>query len=128
MSTREAIDLECNELQRTQRLAGHLGEEDRMHEDLHRERTRIIAESDARLLEMRRQLEEERARYEEEERRRELEIQRLRRDARAAEKNAYELQNAERVPTAESDRAQAQSLRVVPRLATPPLSYAGSAP
>ena len=39
MSMREAIDLECYEQQRKQRLARHFGEEDRMNEDLRRERT-----------------------------------------------------------------------------------------
>ena len=76
-----------------------------MYDQFRHERARMIAESDARLLEVRRQLEEERARYAEEERRRELEIQRLRRVARAADKDAYESQNAARVATAALARA-----------------------
>ena len=126
MSTPEAIDLEYYEQQSKQRLARHFEEEDRMDEHLRRQRARMIAESDARLLEMRRQMEQERARYEEEERRRELEIQRLRRAARAADRNAYESQNAAREATAESDRAEAQILGFATRVAPPIPSYAAT--
>ena len=67
MSTREAIDLESYEVQREMLSAHHFEEEDRMYENLRRERERMIAESNARLLEMGRQVEQERPRYEEEE-------------------------------------------------------------
>ena len=97
-----------------------------MYEHLRRERARLIAESDARLFEMQRQVNEERARYEEQERRTELEIRWVRRGARAADRIAYESQNAVRVAIAESDRAQAETVVVAPRVATPRPSYAGS--
>ena len=56
MSTREAIDLECYEEQSKERPARHLEEDDRMYEHLRREQARNIAESDARLLELRMQV------------------------------------------------------------------------
>ena len=99
-----------------------------MNEYLRRERARMIAESNARLLEVRRKMEQERARYEEEERMREFEIQGLRRAARAAERKGYESLNAARVATAESARANSQILRVAPSVATPIPSSAGTSP
>ena len=116
ITMQQAIDVEDYEEQRKQRLARHLEEDDRMYEHLRRERARMIAESDARLLEVRRQPEDQRVREEEEERRRELEIQRLRQVARAADKNADECQNAARLATAAIARAQAQPVGVAPRV------------
>ena len=80
----------------------------------------MIAMSDAGLLEVRRQAEEERIRYEDQVRLREIEIQRLHRCLQAADKNAYESQQREGVETVELARAQAQSVRVAHRGATPP--------
>ena len=125
MSTPEAIDLEYYEQQSKQRLARHFEEDDRINEHHRRERERMIAESVAGLLELRRQVEEERARYEEE-RWREFKIERLQRITRAVDKEAYEAHNAARVETAESDRAQAEILGLASPVATPPSSYAGS--
>ena len=84
----------------------------------------MIAESDARVLEVRRQVEEERARYEEKERWREFKIERLQRIARAVDIEAYESQNAARVATAELARAKAQPVGVAHCVATPAPAYA----
>ena len=50
ISMQQAIDVEDYKEQRKERLARHL-EDNRMYEYLRRERARMIAESDARLLE-----------------------------------------------------------------------------
>ena len=84
---KQAMAIENYEEHRKRRIACLLEEDDMMYEHFPQERARIIPESDARLLEVRRQSEEERARYEEEGRRRDLEIRRV---APAYNKNANE--------------------------------------
>ena len=86
----------------------------------------MIAESVARLLEVRRQAEEERIRYADQARLRGFEIERLHRIVQAADKNAYESQHRERVATVKLARAQAQPVGAASRVATPPAAYAGS--
>ena len=88
----------------------------------------MIAESDARRLELRKEAEDERALYEEQVRLREMEIQRLHQGVRAADKNGYESQNAARVATSELASAQAQTVVVAPLVAIPPPPSAGSPP
>ena len=97
-----------------------------MYEQFRQERAQMIADSDARLLEARWQAEQERARYEDQVRMREIEIQRLHRVVQAADKNAYESQNAARVAIAKLARAQPKPIGVAPRLATPPPVYSRS--
>ena len=54
-----------------------------------------------------------------------MEIPRVRRAARAADRNASEFQNAARVATAALARAQAHKVGVAPRVATPSQTWAG---
>ena len=65
-----------------------------MYEQFRQDRARMIAESEARLVEVRRQAEEERAHYGNQGQMREAEIQRLHRVLQQADRNAYESQNA----------------------------------
>ena len=58
----QAIDVENYEDQRKRRIASRLEGDDQMYEQFREQRARMIAESDARLLEVRLQAEEERAR------------------------------------------------------------------
>ena len=76
-----------------------------MFERFHQERAIMMADSDARLLEVRRQGEEERARFEDQVRRREMENQRVHRVMHAAHKNAYESQNGARLANTVGPRA-----------------------
>ena len=55
----QVIDVAQYEEQRKRRLACRLEEDDRMYEQFRQEGGRMIAQSDARLLEVRRQAEEE---------------------------------------------------------------------
>ena len=70
------------------RNASRLEEDDQMYEQFRQERARMIADSDARLLQLRRQAEEARVRYADQERLKEIEIQRLHRVLQQAERNA----------------------------------------
>ena len=91
-----------------------------MYEQFREERAGMFAESDARLLEVRRQAEEERARFEDQARLREFEIQRLHRVLQQADRNAHESENAARVAVEELASAQAQSVGTLPSVARPP--------
>ena len=62
-SVQQAIDVEDYEEQRKRRIAWHLEEDDRIYEQFSHERARMVDESNARLLEVRRQAEQERVRY-----------------------------------------------------------------
>ena len=100
-----------------------------MYEQFRQERARIIAESEARLVEVRRQAEEKRARYADQVRLKEIEIQRLQADRNVlqqADRNALESANAARVAAEELARAQAQNVGTALRVATPPPQLVGS--
>ena len=60
-SAMQGIDVENFEEQRKRRIANRLEEDDRMYEQFRQERARMIAESVARLGELRWQAEKERA-------------------------------------------------------------------
>ena len=122
----QAIDVGDYEEQRRRRSASRLEQDDRMYEQFWQERARMIAELDARLLEVGGQAEEERARYAEQVRRREIEIQRLHRTLQQADRNALESQNGARLAAEELARAQAQTVGAIPRVATPLSQHAGS--
>ena len=74
----------------------------------------MIAESDARLVEVRREAEKERAHYVNQLQMREAEIQRLHRGVQQEDHNGYESQNAARVATEELARAQILNVLTVP--------------
>ena len=86
----------------------------------------MIAESVARLVQVRRQAEEECGRYPDHMQLREMENQRLRRVLQQADRNAVKSQNAARLATEELSRAQAQNVGVPPRVAKPPSQIVGS--
>ena len=65
-----------------------------MYEEFRQERARMIAESQALLVEVRRQVEDERAHDVNQVQMRDAEIQRLRRVLQQADRNAFESQNA----------------------------------
>ena len=75
--------------------------------------------SDALLLEEPRQEEEERASYENQGRLREIVIRRVRRFVRVSDENGYQSQKAAQASTGELLLAQAQTVAVAPRVATP---------
>ena len=118
MATREAIDGDCCEDQLKRRPASRLEDEDSMNKRLRQERARMNAESDARLLELRRQVEDERSRYEEDSWRK-FKIERLQRIARAVDIEVYEAHDTVRVATAELARAKTRPVGVAHRVATP---------
>ena len=101
----QAIDVDDYEEHRRRGIASRLEEDDRLYEQFRQERARLVAESDARLLEVRRQAEQERARYADQVRLREIEIQRLHRVLQQADRNGLESQNAPRLAAEELARA-----------------------
>ena len=76
MSEREAINFQEYERQRKRGMEFRLEEHDRMLEHFRQERARMIAESEARLLEVRRQAEQDWTHFAEQVRTREIHIQR----------------------------------------------------
>ena len=92
----------------------------RIYEQFRRERSRMIADSDARLLQVRRQAEEEQDSEENQMRLREIEIPLLQRDVQQAYSNHHISKNAALVATEELVRGHAQNIGAVLRLATPP--------
>ena len=87
-SAMQPIDVENYEEQRKRRIASRLEEDDRMFEQFRQERARMVAESDARLVEVRRQADQERAHYMNQVQLREAEIQRFHRVMQQADRNA----------------------------------------
>ena len=80
----------------------------------------MIGESEAQVVEVRRQAEEDRLRYAEQVHFREDEIERLRRVLLQLEQNALVSQNAARLAESELARAHALNATARPRAATPP--------
>ena len=80
----------------------------------------MIAESEARLVKVRRQAEEERLRYAEQMNMREAEIERLRRVMQQMDQNALISQNAARMAEEELARAHALNATAMHRAMTPP--------
>ena len=89
-TTKQAIDVEDYEEQPQRRLAFRLVLEAQMFERFPVQRGRMIADSNARLLEFGRQAEEERAHYEDQPQFSEIEIQRLHRILHETPRTAFE--------------------------------------
>ena len=123
---KQVLHVEDYEEQRKRRLSCPLEEHDMWYEQFSEERARIIAESAAPLLEVRRQAESERARYDDQVRLRKMEIQGIHRDVQWAEKNPYESPNAARLATAQLARTHAETVGVELRVWMPPPMHAVS--
>ena len=96
-----------------------------MFEQFRQARTRLIVDSEARLVEVRPQAEEERAHYMNQVQMRQAEIHRLHWVIQQADRNAYEGQNAARVAAEELARGQLMNARPAARVATPPPQFVG---
>ena len=122
----KSIDVENYEEQRKRQIASRLEEDDMIFEKFRQERARVVAESEARLVEVRRQAVEERAHYRNQGQMRKAEIQRLHQVILQADRNAYQSQNAAPVAAEELARAQLLNGGAAPGVATPPTLFAGS--
>ena len=121
----QKINVEDYEEQRKRRNTSRLEEDDRMFEQFRQERARMIAESEVRLVEVRRQAEDERAHNMNQVQMREAEIQRLRRVMQQADRNGYESQNAASLAAGELELAQLMNLGALRRAATSPAQLVG---
>ena len=91
-----------------------------MYEQFRQERARMVAESEARLVKVRRQAEEDRQRYAEQVHMREAEIERLRRVMQQVDQNALVSQNAAKLAEEGLARAHALNATAMRRATTPP--------
>ena len=108
------------EEQRKRGIAYRLHEYKRMFEQFQQVRARMIAESEARLVEVRRQAEEDRQRYADQVHMREVEIERLSRFMQQVDQSAVISQNAARVAEEELARAHALNDTAMHIVTTPP--------
>ena len=116
----QPINVEQYEEQRKRRIADRLQEDNLMYVQFQQERARLIAESEARLVEVRSQAEKDRLRYAEQVHLREEEIQRLRRVMQQVDQNALASQNAARAAEEELARARSQNVLAMRSASTSP--------